>query len=163
MSWVPFPSSFRVVDPLQRIDRRRSARSSCDKDPLILRPTRRQAIGEAMREGRSRWLIDAESPTATPRPRGKQPTAGSVKRGSAALQRRIIARVDRMREELLFRPRPELAHVLVGLDRLVPELETVFGALLLQAADVKRADHVVQMVELDGPSRRVGQAHRLER
>src|SRR6185437_3223799 len=41
---------------------------------------------------------------------------------SALLERREIAGVDRLREELLLVVGPELAHVLVGLDGLVDEL-----------------------------------------
>src|SRR5580698_9256192 len=48
---------------------------------------------------------------------------------SALGQRRIIARIDRMREEVLLRPGPELTHVLVSFDGLVPEFEAVFGTL----------------------------------
>src|SRR3984885_15057442 len=55
---------------------------------------------------------------------------------SAFRQRRIVTGVDRVGEELAFRPGPELADVLVGLYRLVPERQPVLGALLAQAADV---------------------------
>src|SRR5690348_8976646 len=51
-------------------------------------------------------------------------------------QRRIIARIDRLREEGLLVIGPELADILVGLDRLVHEL----AVLLLNAANVDIAD-----------------------
>src|SRR5580692_13046580 len=81
----------------------------------------------------------------------------------ALRQRRIIARIDRMREVFLLRPIPELADVLVGLDGLVPDLEPVFGALGADLADVEVADDVAEMVELERPARRVGQADRFQR
>src|SRR5215471_7185080 len=39
---------------------------------------------------------------------------------STLLQRRIVARIDRMSEEFLLRPGPELADVFVSLDELIP-------------------------------------------
>src|SRR5215472_13870251 len=53
---------------------------------------------------------------------------------SALGQRRIITRIDWMREILLLRPCPELADVLVSLDGLVPELQPIFGAFGAKAA-----------------------------
>src|SRR5262245_5295846 len=41
---------------------------------------------------------------------------------SLLLERRVIARIDRLRQELLFVVRPELADVVVGLYGLVPEV-----------------------------------------
>src|SRR5580704_11305747 len=82
---------------------------------------------------------------------------------SALSQRRIVTRVNRMSQELLFRPGPELTHVFIGLDGLVPDLEAVFGALRADTPDVERADHVVEVVELERTARRVGQADRFER
>src|SRR5579863_2504743 len=84
-------------------------------------------------------------------------------RASALGQRRIIARIDRVREEVLLGPGPELADVFVGVNRLVPELQPVFGAFGADAADVEIADHVVEVIELDRPARRVGEADRLKR
>src|ERR1043166_3624665 len=81
---------------------------------------------------------------------------------SALRQRRIVARVDRVREKFLFRPSPELADVLVGLDGLVPELEAVFGPLGSDAPNVERADDVAEMIELDRAARRVGQIDRFQ-
>src|ERR1700690_1538650 len=81
----------------------------------------------------------------------------------ALRQRRIVARIDRMRQILLLRPIPELADVLVGLDRLVPDLEPVFGALGADLADVEVADDVAEVVELERPARRVGEADRSQR
>src|SRR5690348_1156061 len=43
-------------------------------------------------------------------------------RFASGFQRRIIARIDRLREEGLLVIGPELADILVGLDRLVREL-----------------------------------------
>src|SRR5271169_1496334 len=74
---------------------------------------------------------------------------------SAFAGRRIIARIDRMRQEVLLRPGPELADVLVSLDRLVPEIEAVGVLRLLDAAHVERADDITEMVEADRPARRV--------
>src|SRR5579885_3588274 len=67
-----------------------------------------------------------------------------------------------MSEKFLLRPDPELADILVGLDDLVPELESVFGALGAAAANAERADHIAKMVELDRPARRVGKADRAQ-
>jgi hypothetical protein len=36
----------------------------------------------------------------------------------------------------MFRPDPELADIFMSLDRLVPELEAVLGAILAQPPDV---------------------------
>src|SRR5215472_6768998 len=91
------------------------------------------------------------------------PASGGMLLYSALGQRRIIARVDGMREELLFRPSPELADVLVGLDGLVPELEPVFGAFRYHASEVDIADYVVEVIELERPAWRVGEADRLQR
>src|ERR1700692_425198 len=82
---------------------------------------------------------------------------------SALRQRRIIARINRMREVVLLRPIPELADVLVGLDRLVPDLEPVFDALGADLADVEVADDVAEMVELERPARRLGESDRSQR
>src|SRR5579862_3941856 len=82
---------------------------------------------------------------------------------STLRQRRIVARIDRVGEEFLFRPGPELADVLVGVDCLVPELEPVFGALLSQAPDIDVADHVVEMIELERPARGVDETDRFKR
>src|SRR5580704_6141365 len=59
-----------------------------------------------------------------------RPIIGEVTRGvkpasvaffSTLLQRRIVARIDRMSEELLLGPSPELADIFVGFDDLVPQ------------------------------------------
>src|ERR1700688_4184796 len=68
---------------------------------------------------------------------------------STLLQRRIVARIDRMGEEFRFRPGPELTDILVGLDDLIPQLEAVFGAVRAAAPDIEIADHVAEVVELD--------------
>src|SRR5580693_7514851 len=57
------------------------------------------------------------------------------RRSIESSQRRIIARIDRMGEKLLFRPGPELTHVLVGLDGLVPELESLFDTFRPEPPD----------------------------
>src|SRR5262245_52902604 len=74
----------------------------------------------------------------------------------SALERRIVARIDRLREEPLLVVGPELAHVLVGLDRRVDELVT----LLLATPDVEAADHIAEVVETERPARRVGERDR---
>src|SRR5215468_10039459 len=73
---------------------------------------------------------------------------------ASALERRIVARVDRLRQEPLLVVGPELADVLVGLDRRVDEL----AVLALAAPDVGVADDVAEMVEVERPARRVGEA-----
>src|SRR6185437_6847452 len=74
--------------------------------------------------------------------------------GRSALQRRIVPRVDRLRQEPFLVEGPELADVLVGLDRRVDEL----AVLALAAADEGVADHVAEMVEVERPARAVGEA-----
>src|ERR1700733_663313 len=59
------------------------------------------------------------------------------------LQRRIVARIGRLREILRLVVRPELAHILVGLLRDVGELV----ALLDDLADIHGADGVAEIVE----------------
>src|SRR5215471_20413306 len=81
------------------------------------------------------------------RRRGGRPSARS------ALHRRIVARVDRLGEEPLLVVGPELAHILVGLDRRVDELV----ALSLAAPDVEGADDVAQVVEVERTARRIGE------
>src|SRR5258708_4631718 len=81
-------------------------------------------------------------------------------RGSAsALQRRIVARVDRLREEPLLVVRPELAHVRIRLDRRIDELV----ALALAAPDVEGPDDVAQVVEVERTARRVRERHGAQR
>src|SRR5579864_4139509 len=104
----------------------------------------------------SQNVISADLPLSDPA------TSGLFLR-SALRQRRIVARVNRVREELLFGPGPELADIFICLDGLVPKLEPVFGPLVHHAADVDVANHVVEVIELERTSRRVGEADRLER
>src|SRR3954453_15870501 len=73
------------------------------------------------------------------------------------LQRRVVARIDRLRQELLLVVSPELAHVVIGLHRLVPELEPVLRALFAELADVEVADDVAKVIELHDTARGVGQ------
>src|ERR1700751_1288431 len=68
-----------------------------------------------------------------------------------------------MREIFLFRPVPELAHILIGLDGFVPQLEAVFRAFGADPADVEGSDYVVEMIEFQRAARRIGQADTLER
>src|SRR5262245_58090467 len=95
-----------------------------------------------------------------------QPVRGGGREGPprpspvlSALQRRIVARVDRLREEPLLVIGPELADVLVCLDRRVDELVT----LLLAPPDVEAADDVAEVVEAERAARRVGERHRPQR
>src|SRR3974377_1961298 len=66
---------------------------------------------------------------------------------SALGQWRIVARINRMREILLFRPRPELTDVFIGLDCFVPELQPIFGTLGANAPNVESPDHVAEVIE----------------
>src|SRR5215510_10993782 len=75
-----------------------------------------------------------------------------------ALQRRVVARVDGLGEEPLLVVRPELAHIGIGLDGRVDELV----ALALALPDVDVPHHVAEMVEAEGPARRVGEGYRPE-
>src|SRR5215470_11139426 len=78
---------------------------------------------------------------------------------ASALERREVARVDRLRQEPLLVVGPELADVLVGLDRRVDEL----AVLALAAADVEVADDVAEMIEVERSARRIREvdaAHR---
>src|SRR2546427_1392059 len=71
------------------------------------------------------------------------------------LGRRIIARINRVRQECLFLVGPELAHIRIGLDHRVYEL----AILLLAPADEDVADDIAIWIELDGTTRRIGQRH----
>src|SRR5437588_11094748 len=74
-------------------------------------------------------------------------------RCSSALQRRVVARVDRLRQKPFLVIGPELADIGIGLDRRVDQL----AVLLLAAADIDVADDITEMVEMEGPARAVGQ------
>src|SRR5215469_17374896 len=90
-------------------------------------------------------------------------TAALPLRARSALgQWRIIARIDRMREILLFRPCPELTDVLIGFDGLVPELQPIFGTFSAKAANVEGSNDVIQVIKLQRSARGVGQAHSLQ-
>src|SRR6267142_6170473 len=69
----------------------------------------------------------------------------------SALQRRIIPRVHRLRQEPLLLVRPELAHLGIGLDGRVDQLV----ALPLHATDVEVPDDVAQVIEAHRASRGV--------
>src|ERR1043166_3236118 len=60
------------------------------------------------------------------------------------LEWRVVARIDRLRQELLLVVGPELADVVIGLHGLVPELQPVLGALLAELADVEIPDEVAE-------------------
>src|SRR5262249_16261341 len=77
----------------------------------------------------------------------------------SGLQWRVVARIDRLRQEFRFVVGPELADVVVFLDGLVDD--AVAG--LFHAADVEGADDVAEMIELDRAARRVGERYRFER
>src|SRR4249920_2434431 len=78
--------------------------------------------------------------------------AGACKAPAARLasgfDRRKVARINRLLEELLLVVRPELAHVVVGFYGFVPQAQTVLGALFAQLPDVEVANHVAEMIEL---------------
>src|SRR5689334_16816720 len=82
---------------------------------------------------------------------------------SALGQRRIIARIDRMREILLFRPSPELTDVLIGLDGLVPELQPIFGAVGPKTPDVESPDDIAEVIKFERPARSIGQIDGFQR
>src|SRR6266508_3835341 len=87
-------------------------------------------------------------------PSSKRWTPGSspgVTRGGAdesellleVLRRRVVARIDRILQELVLLIGPELAHVGIGLDHRVD----VTPVLLLDLADIDVADDVAEFVE----------------
>src|ERR1700751_3409856 len=82
---------------------------------------------------------------------------------SALGQWRIIARIDWMREILLFRPGPELTDVLIGFDGFVPELQPIFGAFGADAPNIESPNHVAEMVEFQRAARGIGQIDRPQR
>src|ERR1700722_11721306 len=73
-----------------------------------------------------------------------QKTAGAcaapAERIALRLERRKVARIDRLRQELLLVVGPELTHVGVGLERFVDELAVHFLAF----ADVEVSDRVAE-------------------
>src|ERR1041384_7167486 len=83
--------------------------------------------------------------TGFPLARERTEFASAPNDQALVLHRRVVARIDRLREELLLVVGPELADVVIGLDRLVDEL----AVRLLDPPDVEVADHVAEMVELD--------------
>src|SRR6516165_9301571 len=76
-----------------------------------------------------------------------------------ALERRIVARVDRLRQKPFRIVGPELAHLRIDLDDGVFHLTV----LLSDAADEDVADDVAVIVEADGAARRVGEFDRSHR
>src|SRR5712691_10921097 len=77
----------------------------------------------------------------------------------SALQRRVVTRVDGLREKPFLVVGPELAHVRIGLDRRVDELV----ALSLAFPDEEVADDVAEVVEVERTTRRVGEPHGAQR
>src|SRR5437016_6098372 len=65
------------------------------------------------------------------------------------LGRRIITRVNRVRQECLFLVGPELAHIRIGFNYRIDEL----AILLLTPADEDVADDIAIWIELDGAAR----------
>src|ERR1700689_5119390 len=130
------PASIAASAPLRAAFRstQRSSGSSCNRSP--------------------------KAPAAPPRCSGRRRRSGPEL--SAFRQRRIVAGVDRVGEELAFRPSPELADVFVSLYRLIPQRQPVFGALLAQAPHVNVSHCVIEMVEFERPARRVGETDRLQ-
>src|SRR5215467_8201434 len=78
-------------------------------------------------------------------------------------QRRIIARIDRVREIFLLRPGPELADIVISLDRLVPQLQAVFGAVGAEPPNVESPDHIAEVIEFQRTARGFGQTDGPER
>src|SRR6266513_6228296 len=76
-------------------------------------------------------------------------------RPASALQRRVIARIDRLGQKPLLVIGPELAHVPIGLDRRVDQLV----ALPVAPPDVEIADDVAEAVEVKRPARGIGERH----
>src|SRR5215475_2045982 len=68
------------------------------------------------------------------------------------LRRRVVARIDRVRQEYLFVIRPELAHARIGLDDRVHQLPI----LALAASHEYVADDIAILIELDRSTRGVG-------
>src|SRR6266851_5550998 len=71
----------------------------------------------------------------------------------SALQRRIVARVHRLRQEPLLVVGPELADFWIRLDRGVDEL----AALALGTPNVEGPHDVAEMIERERAARRVGE------
>src|SRR6266705_6833229 len=82
----------------------------------------------------------------------------SARRSPLCLERRIVARVHRLRQEPLLVVGPELADLGIGLDRRVDELV----ALLFAPPDIEAPDHVAEAVERERPAGRVGERHRAQ-
>src|SRR5499427_6545548 len=77
----------------------------------------------------------------------------------SALQRRIVARVDRLREKPLLVVRPELADLRIRLDGRVDEPVP----LPFAAPDIEVADDVAEVVEAERPARGIGEGHAPQR
>src|SRR5215813_11993564 len=72
---------------------------------------------------------------------------------------RIVARVDRIRQEGFLLVGPELADVRIALDHGVGEL----AVLLFALADEHRADDIAEFVEMERSARRISQRYLMQR
>src|SRR5262245_23893966 len=91
--------------------------------------------------------------------RSKSPRRGAAPCVRSALERRVVARIDRLRQEPLRIVGPELAHLGIDFHRGVGH----FPALLLDPADEDVTDDVAVLVETDLPARRILERHRSHR
>src|SRR6185312_4942451 len=82
--------------------------------------------------------------------------AAPATRRVSGFDRRKVARIDRLLQELLLVISPELTHVVIGLDSFVDEL----AVRLFEMADEDVANHIPQMIELDRAARRISQRDR---
>src|ERR671938_297065 len=71
---------------------------------------------------------------------------------SSALYGRVVARIDRLRQEPFLVIGPKLTDIGIGLDRRVDQLAVLF----LAPPDVDVADDIAEMVEMERPARAVG-------
>jgi len=94
--------------------------------------------------------------------RKRSPSVAAVRRSrrrASALQRRIVARVHRLRQIRLLVVGPELADVAVDFDGGIDQL----AVLALDLADEDVADNVAEMIEMEGAARRVGERNGAQR
>src|SRR6187397_3304719 len=71
--------------------------------------------------------------------------AAPAARFASGFDRREVARIDRLLQEFLLVVGPELADVVIGLDRLVDQLAIRF----FEVTDEEVADHIAEMIKLD--------------
>src|ERR1700750_155978 len=99
-------------------------RASCPEQFLSVIPGRREAADpESILRSVGDYGFRVRSLRSRP---GMTVTGGERPSPVSRLQRRIVARIDRLREELLLIIGPELTDVVIGLDRLVDELAVLF-------------------------------------